>query len=322
MTPHETSKESPPKAHTLLIGEEEQGERLDKLLASELDEFSLSRERIQTLIKDGLVTINQTPERKPSTRLKDGDSVHVIIPDARPIPLEPESIPLDVIYEDSDLLVVNKPSGMLTHPTGRERHGTLVNALLHHCGSSLSGINGFIRPGIVHRLDRDTSGLLMVAKTDAAHFHLSAQLKNKSARRDYRAIAQGAFSTDSGTVDAPIGRNPKHRDKMAVMSDGRPAVTHWRVQERVGDKYALLELSLETGRTHQIRVHMAHIGHPLLGDPLYGSGIEKVLKLKTQGQLLQAFRLSFNHPITQERLTFEIPEDPEITRVWHWLQDQ
>jgi 23S rRNA pseudouridine1911/1915/1917 synthase len=245
-----------------------------------------------------------------------------MIPDAQPIPLEPEAIPLDVIYEDSDLLVVNKPSGMLTHPTGRERHGTLVNALLHHCGNSLSGINGFIRPGIVHRLDRDTSGLLMVAKTDAAHFHLSAQLKEKSARRDYRAIVQGSFKEDTGTVDAPIGRNPKHRDKMAILPDGRPAVTHWRVRERIDGKYALMELSLETGRTHQIRVHMAHIGHPLLGDPLYGSGIEKVIKLKTQGQLLQAFRLSFNHPTTQERLMFGIPQDPEITRVWHWLQAQ
>lgn len=319
--PAATPASSVTTIHRLIVTEENQGERLDKLLALELEEFALSRERIQSLIKDGLVTVNQKAETKPSLRLKEGDSLHVAIPEAKPIALEPESIPLDIVYEDAALLVVNKPSGMLTHPTGRERHGTLVNALLAHCGSSLSGINGMIRPGIVHRLDRETSGLLMVAKTDAAHFHLSAQLKEKSARRDYQAIAQGHFKTDQGTVNAPIGRNPKNRDKMAVIEDGRAAVTHWKVRERLGDKYALLELSLETGRTHQIRVHMSHIGHPLLGDPLYGSGIDKVIKLKTQGQLLQAFRLSFTHPCTAERLTFEIPQDPEITRVWDWLNN-
>jgi 23S rRNA pseudouridine1911/1915/1917 synthase len=289
------SNESP-KRHTLLIGEEDQGERLDKVLAAELEEFSLSRERIQSLIKGGLVVLNGKPEHKPSTRLKDGDTITISIPEAQPIALTPEPIALDIVYEDAAILVVNKPSGMLTHPTGRERQGTLVNALLHHCGTSLSGINGFIRPGIVHRLDRDTSGLLMVAKTDAAHFHLSAQLKEKSARRDYRAIVQGRFDSPTGTVDAPIGRNPKNRDKMAIITDGRNAVTHWKVLDTLADKYALLELSLETGRTHQ-----------------------KIIKLKTQGQLLQAFRLSFIHPSTQEQLTFEIPQDPEITRVWEWL---
>ncbi len=307
--------------HHLLISEEEQGERLDKLLASELEEFSLSRERLQTLIKDGLVTLNAKPATKPSIRLKDGDTIQVIIPEATPIALSPERIPLEVIYEDAALLVINKPTGMLTHPTGRERTGTLVNALLAHCGDSLSGINGQIRPGIVHRLDRDTSGLLMVAKTDAAHFHLSAQLKDKTARRDYRAIVQGCFLKDTGTVDAPIGRNPKNRDKMAIMADGRHAVTHWQVEERLGDKFARIQLSLETGRTHQIRVHMSHIGHPLLGDPLYGSGVEKNLKLKTPGQLLQAFRLSFLHP-NGERVTFEIPQDPDLTRFWEILTDK
>lgn len=310
-----------PAQHRLLISEEEQGERLDKLLATELEEFSLSRERLQTLIKEGLVQVNAKSATKPAFRLKEGDSVVVTIPEATLIALAPESIALDVIFEDEALLVVNKPSGMLTHPTGRERTGTLVNALLAHCGSSLSGINGQIRPGIVHRLDRDTSGLLMVAKTDAAHFHLSAQLKDKTARRDYRAIAQGFFAQDSGTVDAPIGRNPKNRDKMAIMEDGRNAVTHWQVQERLDDKFALLQLSLETGRTHQIRVHMSYIGHPLFGDPLYGSGVEKVVKLKTQGQMLQAFRLSFEHP-NGKRLTFEIPQDPDISRIWQLLADK
>jgi 23S rRNA pseudouridine1911/1915/1917 synthase len=302
-----------------LISEESQGERLDKLLAGELEEWSISRERVQGLIKEGCVTVNDKPEHKPSLRLKDGDAIMVHIPEARPIELEPETIPLDVVYEDTSLLVVNKPTGMLTHPTGRERSGTLVNALLAHCEGSLSGINGMIRPGIVHRLDRDTSGLLMVAKTDAAHLFLSAQLKEKTARRDYRAIAQGKFEQDQGTVDAAIGRNPKNRDKMAVLPDGRHAVTHWRVQERLDDKYALLELSLETGRTHQIRVHMSQIGHPLLGDPLYGSGLEKVLKFKSRGQLLQAYRLRFIHPDSRKEVSFEIPPDPELIQAWDWL---
>lgn len=321
MSPDRIPETNSPARHQVLVSEEMQGERLDKLLASELEDYALSRERLQALIKEGRVTVNQKPSTKPSLRLKDGDTLCVEIPEAQPIALEAEAIPLDVIYEDPALLVVNKPSGMLTHPTGRERHGTLVNALLAHCGSSLSGINGMIRPGIVHRLDRETSGLLMVAKTDAAHFHLSAQLKEKTARRDYRAIAQGQFTENQGTVNAPIGRNPKNRDKMAIIQDGRAAVTHWQVLERIGDKYALLQLSLETGRTHQIRVHMSHIGHPLLGDPLYGSGIDKVIKLKTQGQLLQAFRLSFTHPLSEERLTFEIPQEPELTRVWQWLSE-
>ncbi len=307
--------------HHLLVTEDEQGERLDKYLATTLEEFALSRERLQGLIKSAQVQLNDKAETKAATKLKEGDRIQVHIPEAQPIPLQPQAIPLDVVYEDTALLVVNKPSGMLTHPTGREREGTLVNALLAHCGNSLSGINGMIRPGIVHRLDRETSGLLMVAKTDAAHFHLSAQLKDKTARRNYRAIVQGQFLQDTGTVNAPIGRNPKNRDKMAVVPDGRVAVTHWAVQDRIANKFALMDLSLETGRTHQIRVHMAHIGHPLLGDPLYGSGVEKILKLKTQGQLLQAFRLSFIHPISEERVTFEIPEDPEISRVWQWLSE-
>lgn len=306
-------------AHELLVGEEEQGERLDKILAAALEEAAISRERIQGLIREGQVRINNIVICKASQKLREGDRIRLEIPDAKPIALLPEAIPVEVVYEDSELLVVNKPRGMLTHPTGRERTGTLVNALLHHCGGSLSGINGLIRPGIVHRLDRDTSGLLMVAKTDAAHLHLSAQLKEKTARRDYRAIVQGKFTETSGTVDAPIGRNPAHRDKMMVTADGRNAMTHWRVLERIEDKYALLDLSLETGRTHQIRVHMSHIGHPIVGDPLYGTGLEKRLKLKTHGQLLQARRLRSIHPATQEPVAFEIEQDPHITEIWKQL---
>jgi 23S rRNA pseudouridine1911/1915/1917 synthase len=307
--------------HKVLVGEEDQGERLDKLLAAELEAWSLSRERIQKLIQEGQITVNEKVINKASFRLKENDALVVTVPEAKPIALEAENIPLNVAYEDKSLLVVNKPSGMLTHPTGRERTGTLVNALLAHCAGSLSGINGEIRPGIVHRLDRDTSGLLMVAKTDAAHIFLSQQLKEKTARRDYQAIAQGRFEQDKGSVEAPIGRNPKNRDKMAIIPEGRDAVTHWQVLERLNDKFALLKLSLETGRTHQIRVHLSSIGHPLLGDPLYGSGIENVLKLKTQGQLLQAYQLSFTHPDSKERLTFTIPQDPEITRIWAWLSE-
>jgi 23S rRNA pseudouridine1911/1915/1917 synthase len=307
--------------HKVLVGEEDQGERLDKLLATELEAWSLSRERIQKLIQEGQVTVNEKTVNKTSFRLKENDALVVTVPEAKPIALEAENIPLSVVYEDKSLLVVNKPSGMLTHPTGRERTGTLVNALLAHCAGSLSGINGEIRPGIVHRLDRDTSGLLMVAKTDAAHLFLSLQLKDKTARRDYQAIAQGQFKQEKGTVEAPIGRNPKNRDKMAIVPGGREAVTHWQVLERLNDKFALLNLSLETGRTHQIRVHLSSIGHPLLGDPLYGSGVENVLKLKTLGQLLQAYQLSFTHPDSKERLTFTIPQDPEIKRVWAWLSE-
>lgn len=312
--PHQASM-----SHQVFIGEEDQGERLDKRLAQELDDIGLSRERIQTLIRDGQVRLNGQPVTKPAQRLKEGDHIRLWIPEARPIDLAPEAIPLDVVYEDAHLLVVNKPAGMLTHPTGRTRTGTLVNALLAHCGESLSGINGHIRPGIVHRLDRDTSGLLMVAKNDAAHLHLSEQIKTKRARRHYQAIVQGRFTDDAGTVNAPIGRNPKQRDKMAIVPDGRAAITHWQVRQRLGHQFARLDLQLETGRTHQIRVHMSHIGHPLVGDPLYGSGLEKTIKLKTQGQLLQACRLGFVHPQSQTPLLFEIPSDPALEAAWAWL---
>jgi 23S rRNA pseudouridine1911/1915/1917 synthase len=304
-----------------LVGEEQHGERLDKFLAGEMEDVALSRERIQDLIREGRAVLNGQPIRKPALRLKEGDAIALTVPEARPIALEPDVIPLPVVYEDADLLVVNKPAGMLTHPTGQERRGTLVNALLAHCGGSLSGINGLIRPGIVHRLDRDTSGLLVVAKHDAAHVGLSVQIKEKSARRDYHAIVQGRFAATSGTVDAPIGRNPKHRDRMGVIPGGRPARTHWRVKETLGDKFAWLDVSLETGRTHQIRVHMAHIGRPLVGDPLYGNGIDKVLKLKTRGQLLQAYRLAFRHPVGGQPMRFELDPDPELLRVWDFLRE-
>jgi 23S rRNA pseudouridine1911/1915/1917 synthase len=313
------------------VSEEAQDDRLDRFItesaAEEAEITPISRERVQALIKEGAIMVNDMLCMKASHRLREGDRVNVAIPEAKPIELEPEAIPLVVVFEDDHLLVINKPRGMLTHPTGRERHGTLVNALLAHCGESLSGINGCIRPGIVHRLDRDTSGLLMVAKTDAAHLGLSEQIRAKTARRTYRAIVQGRFSEWEGLVDAPIGRHPKQRDKMAVIPTGRPSRTHWRVLDSIGDKFALLQLDLETGRTHQIRVHCAQIGHPLLGDPLYGTGLERQIDTKSQGkihlksagQMLQAVQLAFKHPISGEALQFSIEMEPDMTKVWDWL---
>jgi 23S rRNA pseudouridine1911/1915/1917 synthase len=313
------------------VSEDSQDDRLDRFItesaAEEAELAPISRERIQTLIKEGQVLVNSKANTKASHRLREGDSVSIFIPDATPIELEAEDIPLVVVFEDAHMLVVNKPSGMLTHPTGRERTGTLVNALLAHCGDSLSGINGRIRPGIVHRLDRDTSGLLMVAKTDAAHIGLSEQIRAKTARRTYRAIVQGRFPEWEGSVDAPIGRHPKQRDKMAVVATGRPSRTHWKVLDVVGEKFAMLQLDLETGRTHQIRVHCAQMGHPLIADPLYGSGLEKQLEIKSKGklrlkaagQMLQAVQLAFKHPISRDDLKFSIDLEPEMTAVWAWL---
>lgn len=286
-------------------------ERLDKFLASELSD-NFSRERIKTLILEGRVLINGKLQTKAAFRLKEGDTIALSLPVPEPLQLLAEPIPLDVVYEDDCLLVVNKPRGMLTHPAGREQTGTLVNALLYHCHGRLSGINGILRPGIVHRLDRDTAGLLVVAKTEKAHRVLAEQMKLKTARREYYAVVQGNLSQDTGTVNAPIGRNPKHREKMAVISTGRPSVTHWEVLERIHGKFTWVRLRLETGRTHQIRVHMSHIGYPVVGDPQYGHGIEKVLKLNTAGQLLQAFRLGFIHPENKSPMAFEIPLEPML----------
>lgn len=318
--------------YQFLVDEESHGLRLDKFLAQAVG-ADHSRERLQKLIHEAHVCVNGKPVTKPSTSVKENDRITCHIPDAKPIALLPQPIALEIVFEDEHMLVVNKPVGMLTHPTGREQTGTLVNALLAHCmdfktgKSTLSGINGLIRPGIVHRLDRDTSGLLMVAKTDQAHQALSEQLKAKTARRDYVAIVQGGqmgFKTQSGTVSAPIGRNSKHREKMAVVPDGRPAVTHWTLQEQIETKFARVSLALETGRTHQIRVHMAHIGHPLVGDPLYGSGLEKTLRLKEKagvtGQLLQAVALGFEHPQSKTPLRFEIPVSQLIQNTWAYLQ--
>ena len=288
---------------------EETSSRLDVYIAGLMPE--LSRSRIQQLIKEpDAVLVNNKPS-KSSYKLKYCDEIIIKIPDPRSLELEAENIPLDVAYEDDSMLVINKPKGMLTHPTSVERTGTLVNALLYYCKGKLSGINGIMRPGIVHRLDKDTSGLLMIAKNDYAHKFLTEQVKNKSAVRQYLAVIIGNIKESSGTVDAPIGRNPVNRLKMAVIEGGRNAVTHWKVLERF-DKFTLIEATLETGRTHQIRVHFSYIYHPVAGDPLYGC--DKI-NINLNGQALQAYKLSFVSPEGNKPVKLEIEPHEDIKKL-------
>lgn len=263
---------------------------------------SVTRSRAAGLIADGLVLVNGTPAAK-NTRLKAGDRVEVTLPDPVNCTAEPENIPLDIVYEDDCLLVVNKPKGMVVHPAAGNYGGTLVNALLYRCGSSLSGINGVLRPGIVHRIDKNTSGLLMVAKNDKAHLALAEQIKEHSFTRQYRAVVYGALPQDEGVINAPIGRHPIKRKQMAVTAGGRNAVTHYRVVERLNG-FTHTALTLETGRTHQIRVHMAYIGHPVAGDDVYGP--KKVIT-ELHGQCLHAEKIGFVHPETGRYMEFSSP---------------
>ena len=278
-----------------------EGERLDAFLARSVPD--LTRSAAQRLLEQGAVTLRgRAAKKNDKTRL--GDSLTVCLPEPQPVDLVPQNIPLDVIYEDDDVIVVNKPVGLVVHPAPGHPDGTLVNALLYHCGTSLSGINGELRPGIVHRIDRDTSGLIVAAKNDRAHLALAAQLQDHSLARVYEAVAVGGFREDCGTVDAPLGRHPVDRKKMAVdRKNGREAVTHWSVLARYPG-YTHVECRLETGRTHQIRVHLASIGHPLLGDTVYGS---KKPWPGLAGQCLHARRLRFVHPSTGEPLELECP---------------
>jgi 23S rRNA pseudouridine1911/1915/1917 synthase len=312
-----------------LVFDDEEPLRLDRWLAAELDEVA-SRETLQKWLKSGHVTVNGQVVGKPSFKPSHNDSVVICIPSEEPINLAPETIPLDIVFEDDHLLVVNKPSGMLTHPAGKQITGTLVNALLHHCNQQLSDANGPIRPGIVHRLDRDTSGLMVVAKTNHAHRALQAQFQpdevtgQRQIKRTYVAITHGIPSAEVGTIEAPLGRNPKKRDAQmvrAIAQGGRHAVTHWRVLETGRDKFAKVEFTLETGRTHQIRVHCQHKGFPIVGDPLYGTGVEKQLNLPTQGQCLQAIKLEFLHPITNQLSQFSCQLTPVMEAVWKKLND-
>ena len=277
------------------------GERADALVCRLVPD--LTRSAAQKLLERGAVTSAGRPVRK-NDRPAPGDVLEVVLPDPEPIDVRPQDIPLDVVYEDGDVIVVNKPVGLVVHPAPGHPDGTLVNALLYHCGTSLSGINGELRPGIVHRIDRDTSGLIIAAKNDRAHLALAAQLQDHSLARTYEAVAVGNLREDSGTVDAPIGRHPVDRKKMAVdRKNGREAITHWTVLARYPG-YTHVECRLETGRTHQIRVHLASIGHPLLGDTVYGA---KKLVPGLAGQCLHARRLRFVHPATGETVELECP---------------
>ena len=275
--------------------------RLDVYLSREYPEYS--RSYLQRLIKDGHVLVDGA-QAKSNYKVKPDDEVELIVPEMKELNIQPENIPLDIMYEDRDLLVINKPKGMVVHPAAGVNTGTLVNALLYYCPDSLSGINGVLRPGIVHRIDKNTTGSLLVCKNDEAHRDLAAQLAVHSINRRYRAIVHGTFSDPEGTISAPIGRDRKDRKKMAVVSDGKEAVTHYRVLE-TWKQFSYIECRLETGRTHQIRVHMRHIGHPLLGDDVYGPAKCPVKGL--QGQTLHAMLLGFVHPRTKEYMEFSAP---------------
>ena len=286
----------------VLLTADREGERLDQLLSREVE--GLTRSAAQRLLEEGRVLLNGRPAKK-NARPSPGDRVELTLPDPEPVDILPQPIPLDVVYEDADVIVVDKPVGMVVHPAPGHPDGTLVNALLYHCKNSLSGINGQLRPGIVHRIDRDTSGLIIVAKNDRAHLTLAGQLQDHSLFRLYHAIVLGGFREEHGTVDAPIARHPTDRKRMAVCrpGEGREAVTHYQVVDSHGG-FTHLTCRLETGRTHQIRVHMAHIGHPLLGDPVYGP---KRPFPGLAGQCLHAAQLTFTHPSTGERITVEAP---------------
>ena len=303
----------------LKILPQHEGQRLDRYLADQRPD--LSRSRLQKLIAEGAVCINGKTTRS-SYRVVAGDSITINIPPPTDSAINPEDIPLDIFFEDDHVLVLDKPAGMIVHPAGRVTSGTLVNALLSHC-THLSGINGVLRPGIVHRLDKDTSGLMVVAKSDAGHRGLAAQLEVRAMERRYLALIWGGFEADEGRIEAPIGRHPKNRKRMAVSLNGRYAATRWKIRARY-DFLSLLSLALETGRTHQIRVHLTHLNRPVFGDPLYGGREERLygiaplfrreathLLAQTNRQMLHATRLTFVHPVTQEEMMFEAhpPED-------------
>lgn len=285
----------------LTVSPEDAGVRIDKYLAEQLPD--ITRSYLQKLLKDGSVQMNGKPV-KASTKTAVGTVIALTIPEPEEPEILPENIPLDILYEDSDVILINKPKNMVVHPAAGHYTGTLVNALMYHCRGALSGINGVLRPGIVHRIDKDTTGVLIVCKNDRAHNALAEQLKEHSITRKYRAIVCGNLKEDEGTVDAPLGRHPQDRKKMAIVrSGGKRAVTHYRVLERFGnDTY--IECQLETGRTHQIRVHMASLGHPLLGDEIYGRAKSP---FKLEGQTLHAMVLGFIHPTTGEYMEFEAP---------------
>ncbi len=307
---------------------EDAGLRADSAVLTAVKELSLSltRSALQKLIEGGALTRCGTPISK-NTKLKDGDELTLSLPEPELCEVKAEDIPLDIVYEDSDIIIVNKPKGMVVHPAPGHSTGTLVSALLYHCGESLSGIGGVLRPGIVHRIDRDTSGLICAAKNDSAHISLSAQLKEHTMHRTYEAICIGRLREETGRIEAPIGRSRSDRKKMAVVSDGRYAATNYTVLEEfsaAGTSASHLRLELETGRTHQIRVHMAHMGHPLLGDELYGGSstqFERRHPSLFEGQCLQAVALTLTHPRTDEVMTFTCPLPESFVRILELLRE-
>lgn len=291
-------------AHIITADENFHGERIDKVISASME--NMSRSAAQKIIDDGNVKVNFAVVSK-NYKVKSGDIIAVIVPEPKTLEAKPQNIPLDICYEDDDLLVVNKPKGMVVHPAAGNFDGTLVNALLHHCKGSLSGIGGVIRPGIVHRIDKDTSGLLIVAKNDMAHVSLAEQIKAHTFTREYQSVVYGKFKVSEGTVDAPIGRHPSDRKKMTVTTkNSKNAVTHYKVVDEYNG-FTHLALKLETGRTHQIRVHMSYIGHPVAGDPVYGP--KKVIEY-LEGQCLHAGLIGFKHPRTREYIEIksELPE--------------
>lgn len=303
----------------ILINDEMNGTRLDLVLSAALEDFS--RSFIQKLFEGGRIEVDGKPCFEKKQKAVSGSLVSIDVPAPEKLEVEAEDIPLEIVYEDSDVLVVNKPAGMVVHPAPGNYSGTLVNALMHHCGDDLSSINGVIRPGIVHRIDKDTSGLLMIAKSDKAHNSLSQQLSEHSITRRYRAIVYSNIKEEEGTIDKPIGRDPKNRLRNAVTDlNSRNAVTHYKVLERFG-RFTLIEAQLETGRTHQIRVHMAYMKHPLLGDELYGPAKSKSASgLGAKRQMLHAGILGFVHPSTGEYMEFESPLPEDFKKVLEKLR--
>jgi 23S rRNA pseudouridine1911/1915/1917 synthase len=308
-----------PSPISLKVDPQGQGHRLDLWLSKNLPD--LSRSRIQKLIEDGHVSLNHRVCAQKKTIIKDGDRLYVNIPKVKPSAIQPEAIPIDILYEDEQLLIINKSAGLVVHPAPGHEGGTLVNALLAHC-QDLTGIGGVERPGIVHRLDKDTTGAMVVAKTETALRHLQAQIKAKTAKREYLGIVYGSPPQDRGMINLPIGRHPVARQKMAVVAiaqGGREAVTHWQVKERLG-KYSLLHFSLETGRTHQIRVHSSQIGHPLVGDATYGSN--RSVGVNLTGQALHAYKLTLIHPLSGKLIEAIAPPPPEFNKLLRVLRNR